>query len=173
LSEHAVIVDLESISPDGPTATVLALAETVESGTDLVFDRVQGEIRLTRTSEIVWVSGRVAATVTVPCGRCLRSCAHRLEGRFREGFRIQAGRAAGEQSGGDLILTLAGPTLDVTDVVRQHLLLALPMTPLCRPDCRGLCPVCGVDRNDVVCGCVPDRRDPRLATLQRFRPTSG
>lgn len=170
---YAVIVDLESIGRDEPTGTVLAFAETVDSGTDLVFDRVQGEIRLTRTSEIVWVSGRVAAMVTLACGRCLRSFAHRLEGRFHEGFRIQNGGAGREQTGGDLIVTLDGSALDVTDVVRQHLLMALPITPLCRRDCQGLCPVCGADRNEAACGCAPDRSDPRLAALVRFRPTSG
>lgn len=57
-------------------------------------------------------------------------------------------------------------SIDVTDVVRQNVLLALPLAPRCRDDCRGLCPRCGADRNQVDCGCEDDDIDPRLAPLR-------
>jgi uncharacterized protein len=61
---------------------------------------------------------------------------------------------------------LAEPELDVTEVARQHLLLAVPFAPVCRPDCAGLCPVCGADRNTNPCHCTARLPDPRWQVLQ-------
>jgi len=164
-----VIVELDTICREEPGA-VLAFSEMVESGTEVAFPRpVQGEIRFTREGETVWVEGAVETVVTLVCGRCLRPFPHRLTGIFREGFRRGAGPP---RQGADLILDLAGPELDVTEVVRQHLLMALPMAPLCRPECRGLCPLCGADRNERACACTPEEGDPRLAVLRDFHPAS-
>ena len=170
-----MIVDLDEIGREEPAGPVLAFAETVESGAEIFFARqVEGEIRFTRAGETVWVDGTVGTTVTLTCGRCLRSFPHRLACAFHEGFRTAAtGATQRLRDGGNLIVTLEGSTLDVTEVARQHLLMALPMVPLCRPACRGLCPVCGADRNEIACGCGGERIDPRLATLRGFRPASG
>ncbi len=168
-----MIVDLDTICRGEPS-TVLAFAETVDSGADVAFPGpVQGEIRFTREGETVWVEGAVETLVTLACSRCLRPIPHRLTGSFREGFRRGAGHSGRARDGAELILDVEGPELDVTEVVRQHLLMALPMAPLCRPECRGLCPVCGADRNEVACACSPDEGDPRLAALRHFRPASG
>ncbi len=170
-----MIVDLDEIGREQPAGTVLAFAEKVESGAEISFaQQVEGEIRFTRAGDTVWVDGAVGTTVTLTCGRCLRTFEHRLVGAFREGCRTAAtGATLRPRDGGNLILTLAESMLDVTEVVRQHLLMAPPMVPLCRPACRGLCPVCGADRNEVACGCVPEEMDPRLAALRGFRPASG
>ena len=58
--------------------------------------------------------------------------------------------------------------LDLTRIVETETSLALPMKSLCRSDCRGLCPVCGVNRNAVPCACAPRPPDPRLAVLRDF-----
>ena len=58
--------------------------------------------------------------------------------------------------------------LDITEPVRESLLLAVPLQSLCREDCRGLCPVCGADRNEGDCGCDATTVDPRLAALKQF-----
>lgn len=57
-------------------------------------------------------------------------------------------------------------TIDLGDLVREQIYLSLPMKPLCRPDCRGLCPECGANLNAVTCACVPRWEDPRLAPLR-------
>ena len=58
--------------------------------------------------------------------------------------------------------------IDITEPLREGLLLAEPMQALCKPDCRGLCPVCGADLNDGDCGCDRSTVDPRLAALKQF-----
>lgn len=166
-------MELDTICREEPS-TVLAFAETVDSGAEVAFPRpVQGEIRFTREGETVWVDGAVETVVTLACGRCLRPFPYRLAGSFREGFRRGGWEGGRPREGAELILDPAGPLLDVTEVVRQHLLMALPMAPLCRPECRGLCPLCGADRNEAACACTPEEGDPRLAALRDFRPASG
>jgi uncharacterized protein len=56
--------------------------------------------------------------------------------------------------------------LDLAEMLREQFYLALPMQPLCRPDCQGLCPSCGIDRNVDTCQCQTDWVDPRLAPLK-------
>jgi uncharacterized protein len=56
--------------------------------------------------------------------------------------------------------------VDLEPLVRDALLLELPAVPLCAPECRGLCPVCGADRNETTCDCRTDEPDPRWAALE-------
>ena len=58
--------------------------------------------------------------------------------------------------------------VDLTEPIRESLLLAEPLQALCRIDCQGLCPVCGADRNKGDCGCDTTTVDPRLAALKQF-----
>ena len=61
-----------------------------------------------------------------------------------------------------------GDVIDLRHLVRDAVLLDLPLAPLCRDDCRGLCPLCGTDRNEAACECQP-ATDPRWATLDELR----
>ena len=63
--------------------------------------------------------------------------------------------------------------LDLAHLIREQLQLAVPMKPLCRASCRGLCTECGIDRNADRCDCETEWRDPRLEALRAFRPASG
>ncbi len=63
-----------------------------------------------------------------------------------------------------------GDVIDLRQLVHDAVLLDLPLAPLCRSDCRGLCPVCGIDRNEATCECQPVS-DPRWATLDELRFT--
>ena len=63
-----------------------------------------------------------------------------------------------------------GDRLDLGEVVREQVLLGLPLKPLCREDCQGLCPRCGKNRNAGPCGCTPEEEegDPRLEPLRKL-----
>jgi len=60
---------------------------------------------------------------------------------------------------------LEGDVIDLHELVREQVLLALPEKPLCSRSCKGLCPICGADLNDEVCECTDTALDPRLAVL--------
>lgn len=55
--------------------------------------------------------------------------------------------------------------VDLREIAREQILLNLPLKPVCRSDCKGLCPTCGVNRNRIECSCRPDEIDPRLEPL--------
>ena len=61
-----------------------------------------------------------------------------------------------------------GDVIDLDEILREQIILALPMYPRCSPECRGLCPVCGIDLNQETCDCQRDEIDPRLAVLKTF-----
>jgi uncharacterized protein len=60
--------------------------------------------------------------------------------------------------------------IDLGELLREQFYLALPMKPLCREDCQGLCPVCGTNRNTAPCDCKTDWVDPRMEALRNLRP---
>jgi uncharacterized protein len=62
--------------------------------------------------------------------------------------------------------------IDLADVIREQLYLALPMKPLCREDCLGLCPVCGQNRNTTPCTCKTEWVDPRMDALRNLKKDS-
>lgn len=154
-----------------------ALSETIDSLTeDVTFDvPVAGEVEISRDPTTVRLRGTLETSTPLSCGRCLTPLRLPLRAYLKEEFLVYAGGKAGgaeqpELKTEDFIHPL-GPDLilDVTEVVRQQLLLALPMIPLCRPDCRGLCPQCGANWNETTCSHqVPDI-DPRLEPLLRLR----
>jgi uncharacterized protein len=81
----------------------------------------------------------------------------------------QAG-AETELSESDLgVLEVQGDSFDSRPLVLEQVALGVPMKPLCREDCRGLCPVCGVDRNESSCDCAAQTTDPRWAGLAALK----
>ena len=113
------------------------------------------------------VTGKVAATAALRCVRCLREVDHDLEVDVRELFALEAPGDDGEDEGYTLP---PGDRLPLDTMARDALVLAFPPFPLCRPDCAGLCPQCGADRNAVDCGHGgPDATDPRWAALAGLR----
>ncbi len=85
--------------------------------------------------------------------------------------RRSANAGEGEQEVADEDLGVSfykDETLDLGELMREQFYLVLPMKPLCRPDCKGLCPVCGINRNRETCTCQTEWTDPRLDALKRL-----
>jgi uncharacterized protein len=115
------------------------------------------------------VTGKVSATAVVRCVRCLRELDHEVEVEVRELFALEPGDDEDEDEG---YAVLPDDRLPLDTMARDALVLAFPAFPLCRPDCAGLCPVCGADRNSVDCGHGgADDIDPRWAGLADLRTT--
>jgi uncharacterized protein len=115
------------------------------------------------------VTGKVSATAVVRCVRCLRELDHEVEVEVRELFALEPGDDEDEDEG---YAVLPDDRLPLDTMARDALVLAFPAFPLCRPDCTGLCPVCGADRNTVDCGHGgADDIDPRWAGLADLRTT--
>ncbi|HKW79086.1 MAG TPA: DUF177 domain-containing protein [Candidatus Limnocylindria bacterium] len=111
---------------------------------------VEGEARLTHTNPGILVQGVVRTDVELECGRCLDRFVSRVPARIEEQYYATIDVVSG--------VPLADPppdartighdfVIDVTPLIREHVLLELPLKPLCREDCAGICPMCGVDQN--------------------------
>jgi uncharacterized protein len=138
--------------------------EVVDAGTlDLVVRRDKTRYR---------VAGRLDAMLALECCRCL--------GPFRLGVGVDIDLmcvpASANTGEGDLQIEESDLSsayyrdeqIDLGQLVCEQLQLALPMKPLCRDDCQGLCTVCGGNRNTTMCHCVETWEDPRLAALKRL-----
>ena len=154
------------------TAAYLQLPETTEVELSAPI-LVRGQ--LTKVGEQVYFRGLTRGTLMVPCSRCLEM----LQSQFMmeihvvylpPSTRLHIEGEDGVDADDELDLySHDGMTLDLRPPVRDIVLLAFPIQPLCRPDCLGLCQVCGENRNEVACTCQTAAGDPRFASLQQFR----
>ncbi len=118
----------------------------------------------------VWLHGSFSSRIATVCRRCL------------EGVELEVAEELGllfdpktRESEGDLTVYALDPQaveLDLGHVMRERLIMAIPAFPLCRPDCRGLCPGCGANLNREKCACGAAEPDPRWGPLQTLRSES-
>jgi uncharacterized protein len=138
----------------------------VEGQVSLVFDIAKDRDRYR-------LVGRVEATLDLTCSRCLERYPVPVASDFDLRYLPQSANVGeGELEVAEEDLSTAFYEHDVIDLgqlVREQFYLALPMKPLCRPDCLGLCPVCGANRNLEPCGCASGWVDPRWSELARLR----
>lgn len=136
---------------------------------ELTVHDLRGTVNLTRTPQGLYAQGRLTGLVDHQCSRCLTDMAQPVSARLSELYHYPPETAPAEA------LTISDDAhLDLTPVVREDLLLSVPMHALCRPDCKGLCPECGADWNEGPCDCPSDEIDPRwagLADLLKEPPT--
>jgi uncharacterized protein len=119
----------------------------------------------------VRIAGRVEATLSLACSRCLESHVVPTDTTFDLLYLPVAEAPAGtnEVEVDDEDINAAfyeDSVIDLRELVHEQLYLALPMKPLCKDDCLGLCPICGANRNTTTCTCEARWEDPRLAGLK-------
>ncbi len=129
-------------------------------------------LRVVKDGDRYRLSGRLATTVRRSCCRCLKPfdvpTALDIDVRYHP-QRVNTGEGEHEISDDDLsIAYYRDDQIDLGDLIREQLRLAAPMKPLCDNACRGLCPVCGVNRNEATCTCDTAWRDPRFDVLRTF-----
>jgi uncharacterized protein len=136
----------------------------------LVPPTVSGEFR--QKLRRVDVSGKLSARLQLECDRCLKPVELPVYSRFKLEYVTAADyreQQAVELSEEDLDVTVFdGETIDVDDLVTEELLLAIPDHVLCKEECKGICPVCGKDRNLDECKCETKEVDPRWAGLEKL-----
>lgn len=111
--------------------------------------------------EGIHASGTVRGVVERRCRRCLSVLSADLEVPFDELYLTPSEETADD----DEVREIVEGALDLEPALRETVLLDLPLNPLCRPDCKGLCPECGADRNEEDCGHLVDRVDFRWEPL--------
>jgi uncharacterized protein len=138
----------------------------VAAPVDLAFD-------VTRDKDQFGLSGRVKTTLELQCSRCLEPFERPLDAAFDLRYlprTVNAGEGEREIEEDDLTTAFyENDTIDLGQLMREQFYLALPMKPLCREDCAGLCPQCGANRNTAPCSCATESVDPRLAPLRGLK----
>ena len=132
-------------------------------------EHVGGRVKLTRTDQGILVQGALETGAALVCGRCLRSFPYSLRLSIEEVYEQRQDAFSGAplpQEGESSVFTIdAHHIIDLTEAARQYAGMALPMKPLCREDCAGLCPACGHNLNQGQCECPVAETDPRWAAL--------
>jgi uncharacterized protein len=125
-----------------------------------------------RSGMELFFSGSVRAAVTATCARCAEDFSVAAGRDFRF---VVAPKSMGDLNGKDLTAEdlefslYDGEEVDVSPLVREQLLLALPTRPLCQEGCRGLCSQCGANLNLKSCSCSPRMADPRFEALRSLK----
>ncbi|MEH1102448.1 YceD family protein [Micromonospora sp. CPCC 205561] len=135
---------------------------SVPEGADLDLD-----LRLESVSEGVLVSGTVSGPVRGECGRCLREIDDSLTVRIQELYAYE-NSTTDTTTDEDEVGRMQGDLIDLEPALRDAVVLALPTNPLCREDCPGLCPDCGVHWDDLPADHSHEQIDPRWAGLSQL-----
>jgi uncharacterized protein len=122
---------------------------------------VSVELELQAVNDGIVVVGTVRAPWEGECRRCLQRATGEVVAEVQEIYERDPVEGETRQ--------LHDTVVDLTELTRDAVLLDLPIAPLCREDCAGLCPTCGANRNETTCDCVVDTKDPRWAALDDLR----
>jgi uncharacterized protein len=135
---------------------------------------IEGEVRLARTGRSILATAELSTALEAHCSRCLTAVIEPISVRIEEealpSVDIESGMPLDKRAEPDVLRLDQNHELDLAQPVREAISLAEPITVLCRPDCRGLCSVCGIDLNeDPQHDHADDVVDPRLAGLSEWR----
>jgi len=126
---------------------------------------------LPHTGGEVRVHGRIETDLETECDRCLGRAPYHIDSKFDLFYRPEPGEFdeelaidEGEAEMGFYEL----PGLELEDIIREQVLLQLPMQRICSEECKGICPVCGANRNEIDCSCEPKSADDRWKALKDF-----
>jgi uncharacterized protein len=135
---------------------------------------VSGEAEWAEALREIRIRGSVDGGIVCSCGRCLESFSFPIG----ESFRLVYQPADSASRKPELAIHerdaavgfYDGDGLELSDVIREQVYLALPMTRLCRDGCKGICPVCGRNRNQEPCSCSVTKTDERWSALRDYHP---
>ena len=152
-------------------------ARTIEIDDDVDFGegkkrRVTGQFKLLRTQRGILVEGEIKTETDLDCSRCLEPyrcpVTLKIEEEYLPTIDILSGERMPAPDEPGTFRINERHIIDLSEAVRQYTLLAVPMKPLCKADCAGICPDCGQNLNLGACCCPPPEGDPRWAKLQKL-----
>jgi uncharacterized protein len=139
---------------------------------DFVLHRIDVVYTVRRMKETVFIEGSAATVVEAPCCRCLEMADLPVRASFRYTFCPPPDQPQEEWELSTEDLELAyyeEDTIDLDRLIFEQIMLQLPIKPLCRETCKGLCPHCGANLNAASCDCRTETCDERLAALKKFK----
>jgi uncharacterized protein len=167
-------IDLQSLPPGASALeTAVPAADLDLAHEQFEFtDPIRVELDIAKGEKEIVFDCTVLAPAQVACSRCLNEFEDTVEVPFRLiCHRVDADSPmlGGEEEEGIRFIPYSATSVPLAGEVRTMLILALPINPVCREDCRGLCPQCGSDLNAGPCGCAGSVADPRWRALEQLR----
>ena len=144
--------------------------ETVES--DTIISPIKARLKIMKIGSEIIVKGEVAADIKLQCSRCVSD--------FNSVFSVPVdvvyhpldelkGEERHEIPSGELNMDFySGDEMDITTLMKEQILLNIPMKPLCKDSCRGICRTCGKNLNEGDCSCPPTETDSRFDILKKI-----
>lgn len=134
---------------------------------------VKGEVTLTHTNRSIMAKGNLTGKAKINCSRCLKPYTCKLNIKLEEEYfptiDIVTGVRLPEPEDASSFRIDEHHVIDLTEAIRQYIVTAMPMKPLCKESCAGLCSTCGKDLNKGRCNCHQDELDPRWAELLKLK----
>jgi uncharacterized protein len=144
--------------------------EHLQLDDDTTMGQLKGDVRFTRSATGVLADVIASGVVDLACTRCLNPATQQVELKFRDEFHskieVNTGIPLPKPDEEDPFYITESHLVDLGEAIREYALLELPMQPLCKADCKGLCPTCGADLNAGDCGCQNDETDDRFGVLK-------
>jgi len=158
-------------SPQG-TVKLVHVDETYEDEEGVPVP-VKGDIKLTVVSKHILAQGKLVACVPLTCSRCVKpfvcSVTLDIEEEYYPTVDVQTGERLPPPDETGAFTIDEHHELDLSEAIRQYKETAVPMKPLCREDCAGICATCGKDLNEGKCDCPTTETDPRWAGLLKLK----
>jgi uncharacterized protein len=132
---------------------------------------VEVHLDVQKTREEIVIDGKLQAGIELQCSRCLKSFQRSLDSTVHmiyhpiQHMQTDVHELKRDEMDMDFY---SGKEIDVSEMLREQILLNLQMKPLCKEDCKGICPKCGTDLNIKKCSCVTKEIDPRLEVLKKY-----
>jgi len=170
-----MIVDLARIGPVPKKISLILEPDSIElDGEGITLDgKIEFKGEAERFAGKPHIRGEIEADITLDCTRCLEPIARHLEIPFEDVFVGADDQASSDDNEIALDDLDESPAVEgkvnIAEIVREQILLAMPDQAYCREDCKGLCPKCGANRNLIDCNCADDDIDPRWAALKSLR----
>ena len=170
-----MFIDINKLAPEGVTFDLrLELPDLDgQDGTAIPVREARLHGKVVPGHRGVELTGRLEGRLGLVCDRCLEPFDTELSTGFaltlvRDAIEFGVGEARLEEGDTSLFFAPEGKA-DYRTIAVEQIYLNLPLKPVCRPDCAGLCPTCGANRNLLECDCSQESVDPRLAALQAFK----
>lgn len=157
-------------------ATVFPELKQMETRGDCQFlTHICAHLGIRKIMDVIEVTGNLETKMRISCSRCLAEYNEPLVRSFTVSFtrditdpREEAEIALTAEDLG--LIYYEGDTIDLRDAIQEQVILSLPVRPLCRENCKGLCQQCGENRNDTDCGCQGNGAiDPRFVALKKLK----
>lgn len=168
------MLDLQAIKEFPARITLEEECSGLDIGSDGIspIGNTSVELSIVLSNQVYYCTGEAACEVNIECSRCLEPYMLNLHGTLDFSIRETADGTSdsGDEIPDEEIIIASGTgQVDISGQIREALLLELPLKPLCEEDCRGICPHCGVNRNEEDCDCRTDSEDPRWDGLRDLR----